>query len=146
VDIEAHPPSKWLSYSRVEKLLVKLSKDKINFAASQLIAESGGSDVSLAELVRIVPKLLGGASKIETAAELLGFTFKPNVEQDAEDLTDPIGVWIVGAPGTGKTTTCRDILETINNREPKSVYFMTSGRSGGLNRRIASMNDGIKRQ
>ena len=52
------------------------------------------------------------------------------VEEDDEGpYCDPIGVWCYGGPGRGKTTVCHHILESVKRG---SLYFLTSGKSGGF--------------
>lgn len=131
----ARPNSKWQRFSSIASLSRAGRREgassKLAVRAAMCLADLS-RDVSLGDVASSCPELLPVAGIIRSSAEILTATkvFRGETS-DTTELNDPLGIWVCGGSGTGKSSFVRDIFEVIEQRCPGSTYFATGGRTGG---------------
>ena len=100
--------------------------------AMELAQQAYNYDVGVEELASINQMIIPHLPLMQKAREVI----EPNRSNYSQESTlhdtEPVGLWIVGASGTGKSVLIRDFLKAVNSRRPNSVYETTIGRTNGF--------------
>jgi hypothetical protein len=137
-------PSKWASYSRYITELTVNTKNRDRVLAAIEALSANVDDVTVSELVSICPDLLGQIQNLDRGTELLSKHTKQEVDlHNEEPLADPIGIWICGGPGTGKTSLVKLLGEELCRIDPGIVGFVMAGKSGGFHEGLSPTNEVI---
>lgn len=124
--------TKWTSYSGRLEFMFASNKPNVRLVEAIKLLSENRDDVTVSEVLRIFPELIGGLTTLEKGAELLSHGTKVSEDLPLEPLADPIGIWFSGGPGTGKTSLVKDICERIQRHKPGSIGFIMSGKAGGF--------------
>lgn len=136
VSTTATPPSKWVEFSRAAALSDKPSASR-TIEAATIMADSGG-DILMPELLRMCPSLVSAVPTIEVGARLMAATRAVTPPNETETPHDPIALWLCGGPGTGKSSIVRDVFMKLKTQRPETVYFASSGRTGGFHQGLTT--------